>query len=413
MSKETKTDKKKLSVPVKLAIALVLGVVAGLVFRDKCGYIAFIGTLFVRLLKMCVYPLVFFSIISGVASVADIGRLKKVGGQFLAYTFISSLAAGVLGCLAITISGVGKNLVLQATIDESVESVSMLDSVVAWVPDNIFASLSNGTLVQIIVFSIFFGIMITLIRKDGDEVDLVARIVNGCNAIMQKMVSCVMLFAPYGVFCLIANLVGTTGVQNLKEIFGMVLTMWGASAVHILILLPLLLRFWGKVNPLKFFRNIIPVMLMAFSTQSSAATLPVTMEVSKEKNGVPDEIVNLCAAPAATINMDGAAIEYTIYTLFAAHAFGVHFSPLQLLFMIVLCVVCSAGAAGIPGGGIVMCSICLTTMGLPNEEITAMVAGVYVLLDVASTTLNVTGDCSGMVCIANRLGILDKDRFNA
>ena len=128
MSKETKTDKKKLSVPVKLAIALVLGVVAGLVFRDKCGYIAFIGTLFVRLLKMCVYPLVFFSIISGVASVADIGRLKKVGGQFLAYTFISSLAAGLLGCLAITISGVGKNLVLQATIDESVESVSMLDS---------------------------------------------------------------------------------------------------------------------------------------------------------------------------------------------------------------------------------------------------------------------------------------------
>lgn len=152
---------------------------------------------------------------------------------------------------------------------------------------------------------------------------------------------------------------------------------------------------------------------MAFSTQSSAATLPVTMEVSKEKNGVPDDVVDLCAAPAATINMDGAAIEYTVYTLFGAHAFGVHFTPWQLIFMVVLCVVCSAGAAGVPGGGIVMCSICLATMGLPNEEVTAMVAGVYVLLDMAATTLNVTGDCCGMVCISSRLGILDKETYNA
>ena len=250
-------------------------------------------------------------------------------------------------------------------------------------------------------------------RKTSTAVDLVAMVVEGCNIIMQRMVEVIMTVAPYGVFCLIANLVGTTGVQNLKEIFSMVLTMWGGSLVHMLVFLPLLLRFFGRVNPIKFFKNIVSVILMAFSTQSSAATLPVTMEVSKEKNGVPDDVVNLCAAPAATINMDGAAIEYTVYTLFAAHAFGVHFSVWQIIFMVVMCVVCSAGAAGVPGGGIVMCSICLATMGLPNEEVTAMVAGVYVLLDVASTTLNVTGDCCGMVCIANRLGILDKERFNA
>lgn len=413
MSQETIQKKKKLSIPAKLAIALVLGVIAGIIFRDKCSYIAFIGTVFIRLLKMCVYPLVLFSIISGVASVANIGRLKKIGGQFLLYTFVSSLAAGVLGSLAISLTGAGNGLVLQATVDSSVEKVSMLESIVEWVPSNVFESLSNGTLVQIIVFAIFFGVMITLIRQDDEAVSVVAKVVEGCNAIMQKMVGAVMVVAPYGVFCLIANLVGTTGVKNLKEIFTMVLTLWGASAVHILILLPLLLKFFGHVSPIKFYRNSIPVMLMAFSTQSSAATLPVTMEVSKNKNGVPNEIVDLCAAPAATINMDGAAIEYTIYTLFAAHAFGVHFSPLQIIFMIVLCVVCSAGAAGVPGGGIVMCSICLTTMGLPNEEITAMVAGVYVLLDVASTTLNVTGDCCGMVCIASRLGLLDEAKFNA
>ena len=410
---EAKAKKKKLSIPVKLAIALVLGVVAGLIFKEKASYVAFIGTLFIRLLKMCVYPLVLFSIIAGIANVADIVKLKKIGGQFLLYTFLSSAIAGVLGCLAITISGAGKGLVLQETVDESVQQVNMVESVVEWVPDNVFAALSNGTLVQIIVFAIFFGIMITQMRKNSNAVDLVAMVVEGCNIIMQRMVEVIMTVAPYGVFCLIANLVGTTGVQNLKEIFSLVLTMWGGSLVHMLVFLPLLLRFFGRVNPIKFFKNIVSVILMAFSTQSSAATLPVTMEVSKEKNGVPDDVVNLCAAPAATINMDGAAIEYTVYTLFAANAFGVHFSVWQIIFMVVMCVVCSAGAAGVPGGGIVMCSICLATMGLPNEEVTAMVAGVYVLLDVASTTLNVTGDCCGMVCIANRLGILDKERFNA
>ena len=320
---EAKAKKKKLSIPVKLAIALVLGVVACLIFKEKASYVAFIGTLFIRLLKMCVYPLVLFSIIAGIANVADTVKLKKIGGQFLLYTFLSSAIAGVLGCLAITISGAGKGLVLQETVDESVQQVDMVESVVEWVPDNVFAALSNGTLVQIIVFAIFFGIMITQMRKNSTAVDLVALVVEGCNIIMQRMVEVIMTVAPYGVFCLIANLVGTTGVQNLKEIFSLVLTMWGGSLVHMLVFLPLLLRLFGRVNPIKFFKNIISVILMAFSTQSSAATLPVTMEVSKEKNGVPDDVVNLCAAPAATINMDGAAIEYTVYTLFAAHAFGV------------------------------------------------------------------------------------------
>lgn len=412
MSEATKT-KKKLSIPVKLAIALVLGAIAGLVFKEKASYVAFIGSLFIRLLKMCVYPLVLFSIIAGIANVADIAKLKKIGGQFLLYTFITSAVAGVLGCIAITISGAGTGLVLQATVDSSVQQLNMVDSIVGWVPDNVFASLANGTLVQIIVFAIFFGVMITKMRKNANTVDMVAMVVEGCNLIMQRMVTTVMTVAPYGVFCLIANLVGTTGVQNLKEIFTMVLSLWGASLVHMFIVLPLLLRFFGRVKPFKFFKNIVPVILMAFSTQSSAATLPVTMEISKEKNGVPDDVVDLCAAPAATINMDGAAIEYTVYTLFGAHAFGVHFTPWQLVFMVVLCVVCSAGAAGVPGGGIVMCSICLATMGLPNEEVTAMVAGVYVLLDMAATTLNVTGDCCGMVCISSRLGILDKETYNA
>ncbi|MDY6038003.1 MAG: dicarboxylate/amino acid:cation symporter [Eubacterium sp.] len=408
------SEKKKMGLPLQLAIALALGVIAGFIFKDYCSYIGFIGTIFIRLLKMCVYPLVLFSIISGVANVASIGKLRKIGGTFLAYAFCTTAIAGILGTMAAKLTGVGHGLILKETVDKTnQEGVNMVETFVNWVPANIFESLSTGTLIQIIVFAIFFGTVITLLKSQNPEVDFVSKIVNGCNDIMNAMVAIVMKVAPIGVFALIANLVGTTGLENLKNIFTMVVTLWGASLVHVLIVLPLILKIFAKVNPFKFFKNVLPAILMAFSTQSSAATLPVTMKCAKENNGVDDEIINLCAAPAATINMDGAAIEYTIYTIFAANAFGVNFSPIQFIFLVALCIVCSAGAAGVPGGGIVMCSICLATMGLPNAEVTAMVAGVYVLLDMAATTLNVTGDNAGMVVIASRMGTLDREKFNS
>ena len=406
-------ERKKPSLPVKLAIALVLGVIVGFVFKENCAYIGFIGTVFIRLLKMCVYPLVLFSIISGVANVASIGKLKTIGGTFLIYAFCTTTIAGILGTVMANVTHIGQGLVLKETMDEAAENgVDMVETFVNWVPANIFESLSSGTLIQIIVFAIFFGAVITLLKAENKDVDFVSSIVSGCNNIMNAMVGIVIKVAPIGVFCLIANLVGTTGLENLKSIFTMVLALWGASLIHVLIVLPLILKIFAKVNPFKFFKNVAPSIMMAFSTQSSAATLPVTMKCAKENNGVPDEIINLCAAPAATINMDGAAIEYTIYTVFAANAFGVHFSLFQFIFLVVLCIVCSAGAAGVPGGGIVMCSICIATMGLPNAEVTAMVAGVYVLLDMAATTLNVTGDNVGMVVIASRLKSLDREVYN-
>ena len=406
-------ERNKPSLPVKLAIALVLGVIVGFVFKENCAYIGFIGTVFIRLLKMCVYPLVLFSIISGVANVASIGKLKTIGGTFLIYAFCTTTIAGILGTVMANVTHIGQGLVLKETMDEAAKNgVDMVETFVNWVPANIFESLSSGTLIQIIVFAIFFGAVITLLKAENKDVDFVSSIVSGCNNIMNAMVGIVMKVAPIGVFCLIANLVGTTGLENLKSIFTMVLALWGASLIHVLIVLPLILKIFAKVNPFKFFKNVAPSIMMVFSTQSSAATLPVTMKCAKENNGVPDEIINLCAAPAATINMDGAAIEYTIYTVFAANAFGVHFSLFQFIFLVVLCIVCSAGAAGVPGGGIVMCSICIATMGLPNAEVTAMVAGVYVLLDMAATTLNVTGDNVGMVVIASRLKSLDREVYN-
>lgn len=407
------TEKKKLSLPIQLMIALILGIVCGFLLKEKMSYVAFIGTIFIRLLKMCVYPLILFSIISGVSRVASVVQLKKIGGSFFAWVVLTSTLAGLLGSLAVTITGAGKGLILQDTVSEAGTEINMLESFVEWVPENIFGSLASGTLIQIIIFAVFFGAMITMLKGTLPIMETVASLISACDQIMQAMVGIVMKIAPVGVFCLIANLVGTTGVENLRGLATMVGCMAGATLVYLFVVYPILLWVLGRLNPIKFFKNMAPAIMMAFSTQSSAATVPVTMECSKKGNGVADVIVDLCCAPAATINMNGAAIEYTIYTLFAAHAFNVEFTALQIVFMVVLCVVCSIGGAGVPGGGIIMCSICLTTMGLPNAEVTAMVAGVYVLLDICSTTLNVTGDAVGMAIIGARMDMLDRDTFNA
>ncbi len=409
MAKET--EKKTLSLPVKLLIAMVLGIVFGIVLGEKAAYISFVGSIFMRLLKMCVYPLILVSIIGGVANVVDIARLKKIGISFLAYTFISSTCAALLGMIAMTISKAGMGVNLDSELSAA-EEVDIVESFVEWVPDNIFSSLTNGSMIQIIIFAIFFGAVLASVR-DTKAGQIVFDVVQGLNTIITKMVGIVIKLAPIGVFALIANMIGTTSLDLVAGIVKFLASYYAALVGFLLIFIPVTLKFVAKVSPVQFYKNAIPTMIMAASTCSSVGTLPVTMKTAKERCGVPKDIVNLVTAPAATINMDGAAIEYTCYVLFAAYAFGVHFSPLQLIFTIALCVIMSAGAAGIPGGGIMMCTICLNTMGLPDAEMVAIIAGVYVLIDFVGTMVNVTSDTAGMVTIAARVNELDRGVFNS
>lgn len=297
MSEATKT-KKKLSIPVKLAIALVLGAIAGLIFKEKASYVAFIGSLFIRLLKMCVYPLVLFSIIAGIANVADIAKLKKIGGQFLLYTFITSAVAGVLGCIAITISGAGTGLVLQATVDSSVQQLNMVDSIVGWVPDNVFASLANGTLVQIIVFAIFFGVMITKMRKNANTVDMVAMVVEGCNLIMQRMVANRYDRRPLRRVLPDRQ---SGGHHRRPEPEGDLhhgsLPVGCFSGAHAHRPAPAA-PFLRTCQALQVLQEHCPRYPDGILHPVQRGYAACDMEVSKEKNGVPDDVVDLCAAPA-------------------------------------------------------------------------------------------------------------------
>ncbi|MDK2960666.1 MAG: hypothetical protein PWP12_850 [Bacillota bacterium] len=288
--------------------------------------------------------------------------------------------------------------------------ISLLDSVIGWIPDNVAKAFSEGNFIQVIVFAIFAGITISLIAETKSGKFLV-QLFEAANNFISRMVAMVLRFAPIGVFALMANVTGTVGTLALKGIGKMLITQYLAYATVIIVYYPLILKFLAKVNPLNHYRNIYPAMVMAFSTQSSSATIPVTMDCTKNRAGVPADIVNLITPPAATINMHACAAEMPIYAVFASQLYNV---PLTLPNLITICflgVIMAAGVAGVPGGGIMMSAVLLQIMGLPLD-IVPWIAGVYVLIDMPNTMLNVTGDTVGMVYTAARLGELDRETFD-
>lgn len=402
--------KKKLALPIKILIAMALGGTLGFIVGPKIVAIGFIGDIFMRLLKMCIYPLILLSVISGISQVADVTRLKKVGITFIIYWASSSIIAALTGIGFATFMKPGNGLQLaEAGTAIEVTKPDILGSFIGWVPQNPFNALSEGNVIQIIVFAIIFGIVLA-VAKNTESGKIVSNGIDALNDIIGRVVAWVISLAPYGVFALTAVMTGTLGLVVIGGIAKMIITLYMALAFMLVVIYPLILKFICKVSPIKFFKNIYPIMLMAFSTCSSSATLPVTMKCSKERLGVPDDMVNLIAPPAATINMHGAAAEHPLYIIFAAQMFGMTLSLPDILILVVLGVIMSAGAAGMPGSGVMMCAIMLNIMGLPLTMI-PWLTGVYFLIDMVTTTMNVAGDTVGMVTVATRLGELDSDIF--
>lgn len=401
---------RKLGLPYKILIGMVLGAVTGFIVGPSIEVIAPLGTVFLRLLRMTIIPLIFFSVASGVTSVADLNRLKKVGSTFIYYWAIASLLAAATGIVWTLIISPGVGISLPAAESMDVD-VDLLDSVISWIPDNVPKAFADGNIIQIIVFALFAGITAALLAQTEAGKRLIELFEAG-NNLMGRMVGIVLNVAPYGVFALMANVTGTLGTIVLKGIGKLLLTQYAAYATVLIVFYPIILRFLANVNPIQHYRNIFPAMVMAFSTQSSSGTIPVTMECTKKRAGVPDDIVDLITAPAATINMHACAAEMPIYALFASQIYGIPLSPFDFIIICILGVIMAAGVAGVPGGGIMMSAVLLQIMGLPLD-IVPWIAGVYVLIDMPNTMLNVTGDTVGMVYTAAKLGELDRETFDS
>lgn len=411
---------RKLSLSAKIFIAMILGAIAGLVLNFlgnpewsqlwlTGGLLYVVGQVFISLLKMLVVPLVFVSLVCGSSSLSDPKMLGRVGGKTIGlYLLTTAIAVSIaLGAAIIFKPGIGANPVAaaEATVAEATPFTQVL---IDMVPTNPISAMAEGQMLPIIFFAVLLGVSITLSKSTGVRV---ANWFKDINAVIMKLVTLVMRFAPYGVFSLIAILTATSNSDDFMAVGRYVLLVMIMLFVHALVVYPALLMILGRLNPLVFMSKLRAAMIFAFSTASSNATIPVTLDTVERRVGVSNKIASFTIPLGATINMDGTAIMQGIATGFIAQFYGIDLTVSQYLMVVVMVILASIGAAGVPSVGLVILAGVLSQVGLPAEGI-ALILGVDRLLDMTRTVVNITGDSTVTTIVARSEGELDMDVFN-
>lgn len=410
---------------IALILAALMGSWAG---TDKAIFgvqwvsvFTFVGTLFLNALKMIVVPLVVSAIISGVANVGSQGGFGRLGAKTIGYYLMTSSIAIVVGLTLVNLihPGVSSNgapvLHTDAAVMQAVQGKSAGDIVEVFlrmIPVNVVDAAANAQMLGLIFFSLLFGYFMTQIQSDFKTT--LSRFWSGVFEVMMLMTSWVMKFAPIGVFGLVAASIAKTGFDQFENLALFFMTVTLALGVHLLIVMPLLLRFVGKVqNPWLHFQAMAPVLLTAFSTSSSSSTLPVTIESVEKRSGVSNRISSFVLPLGATVNMDGTALYECVAAIFIAQMFGISLDWSTQLLIVVVALTTSIGVAGIPSASLVAISIILVAVGLPAEAIGLLLV-VDRLLDMMRTAVNVFSDSVGAVIIARSEGetdVLTEKRF--
>ena len=388
----------------KVLIGFVLGAILGAIWGPGIVWIKPIGTIFVSLLKMLIIPLIFATLVVGVASIAEPKKLGRVAGKTIVYYLITTAFAISIGLLLGNIfqSGAGMNLVLEGPAKEVAGAPPLIDTIVNIIPKNPIGAMAEGKVLQVIVFALFFGYAMT---KAGEKGKVVLKFFEGFAETMYKLTGTVMGFAPYGVFALIATTVGTHGLSVLIPFAKLIFAVYLGVIIHQVVVYSGMVSIIGKMSPVKFFKGFSEAALLAFSTCSSSATLPVSMRVAQENLGVSPTISSFVQPLGATINMDGTALYQGVCALFVAQAYGIHLGFGGQLTVLLTALLASIGTAGVPGAGLIMLTLVLTSVGLPLEGV-ALIAGVDRILDMARTSCNVTGDAACAVVVAKTEGEL-------
>lgn len=368
----------------------------------------FIADLFMRLLKMLIVPIVLTSIISGVAGLGSGSDFGRLGRRTMVYYVTTSLLAAALGLFLVNLigPGVGADLGLSVDADFGDEEQSLWGIFLRMVPENIFSAFSeNGQMLQIIFFAILFGYFIT--RANPESRELLTKFVQAAFEVILALARFVMLTIPVGVLCLLVKVVGETGFGVFRPLAMYMVVVFLALVIHAGVVLPLLLRFVGRVNPLQWAKAMSPALLTAFSTSSSSMTLPVTLETIEERGKVSNKVTSFVAPLGSTVNMDGTALYECIGVVFLAQYYasagGFEFTFEMQVTVVIAALLASIGAAGIPSAGIVMMLTILSTLHLPLEG-AALILAVDRPLDMCRTVVNVWSDTCGTAIIAAREG---------
>lgn len=395
-------EKKKMSLAMQIFIALVLAIAAGLLLQKHAQfaetYIKPFGTIFLNLLKFIVVPIVLFSIMCGIISMRDIKKVGAIGLKTVVYYMCTT-------AFAITIGLTGGNLFKKmfpviATTDLSYqvgEKTSLMDTIVNIFPSNFISPMAEANMLQVIVMALLIGFAIILVGEEKNT-----RIITACNDLNDVFMKCmemILKLSPIGVFCLLCPVVAANGATIIGSLAMVLLAAYVCYIVHAVVVYSFAVKTIGGISPLTFFKEMLPAIMFAFSSASSVGTLPINMECT-EKLGTSREIASFILPLGATINMDGTAIYQGVCAIFIASCYGIHLTLPQMLTIIFTATLASIGTAGVPGAGMVMLAMVLTSVGLPVDGI-ALVAGVDRIFDMGRTTVNITGDASCCVIVSN------------
>ncbi|MEC5423007.1 dicarboxylate/amino acid:cation symporter [Virgibacillus sp. C22-A2] len=380
----------------QIIIAFILAIIVGLFFGERAELVQPLGDLFLRLIRFIIVPLILATIVVGVTSAGDIKKLSRLGGKTISYYLITSFIAISIGLTAGYLFSPGKGLDIVVESEAAVnETEGFVQTMLNIIPTNPMESLTSGNVLQIIFFAIFLGIGIMLV---GEKALPVQRFFDGLAEIMYKITGLIMVLVPLGIFGLLAPIVGQYGLSVLLPLIKLILAMLVACIIHAGIVYSSAVRSFGKMSPIVFFKGIFPAATVAFSTASSAGTLPVTMKNAQENLGVSKQTSSFTLPLGATINMDGTAIYQGIAVVFIAQYFSTELTFAQIMTVALIATLASIGTAGVPGAGLIMLTMVLAAVNLPLEGI-ALIAGIDRILDMMRTSVNVMGDASASVVV--------------
>ncbi|MCX5752622.1 MAG: dicarboxylate/amino acid:cation symporter [Candidatus Krumholzibacteria bacterium] len=408
----------------KIFVGLILGIPAGLILGPRAETIKPVGDIFIRLIWMIVVPLVFSSIFVGTASLGDLRKLGRIGAKTIVYYLVTTAVAITIGLAIANVAKPGAGLnpevkaqLLQSYQGEAMKDLSLakqaprvIDVLTGIVPKNPIGSLAAGDMLQIIFFAIMLGVAVTMVP--GGKGKILIDFFEALSDAMTLMVHIVMKIAPIGVFVLIAAVVGQFGAKILLNLLKYALVVLAGLAIHMGAIYSLAVWAFARMSPLFFFKGMRPAQLIAFSTSSSNATLPVNIQCAEENLGVPKDIASFVLPLGATINMDGTALYQGVAAVFIAQVYGIALTIPDQLTIVLMATLSSIATAGVPSVGIITLTMVLTSVGIPLEGI-ALILGVDRILDMCRTIVNVTGDASAAVIVAATEGTLRRPEKSA
>lgn len=415
--------KGKISLSTKIFIGLILGLITGIIFnfipegfiRDELlinGVFYLVGQAFLKAIMMLVVPLVFISLVNGAASMGDIKKLGRIGVKtVLFYLATTAIAISIALSLSTVFKpGVGLNLSSSNLSEVTIkEATPLVEVILDMIPNNPIASMANGNMLQIIVFAMLIGVGLSTL---GEKTKMITNLFQQLNDLIMKIVDFVMIIAPIGVFGLIARTFATQGFDAMIPLIKYMSLVLISLLIHATIVYGGLLKLFTRLSPIRFFKKFFPAISVAFSTSSSSATLPVSMEIAEENLGISKDVASFTLPLGATINMDGTAIMQGVATVFIAQIYGVDLTLSSFLTVILTATLASIGTAGVPGVGMIMLSMVLQSVGLPVEGI-ALIMGIDRILDMARTSVNITGDAVCTMIVAKAEGEFNEEIFNS